>query len=136
MRVALCAAALRGVRLERIVPHRSDSRIVTVAARSYFDELLRAGAHVYEYPKMVHAKTMVVDGKIGIVGSANLDNRSFRLNFEVSALFYDVTALAELTRLFDVDKHKCRHITLRSRSRLPLSTRLAEASARLLSPLL
>jgi cardiolipin synthase len=136
MRVALCAAALRGVRLELIVPHRSDSRIVTVAARSYFDELLRAGAHVYEYPKMVHAKTMVVDGKIGIVGSANLDNRSFRLNFEVSALFYDVTALAELTRLFDVDKHKCRHITLRSRSRLPLSTRLAEASARLLSPLL
>jgi cardiolipin synthase len=136
VRVALCAAALRGVRLELIVPHRSDSLIVTTAARSYFDELLRAGAHVYEYPKMVHAKTMVVDGKIGIVGSANLDNRSFRLNFEVSALFYDAVALAELSRLFEVDKHKCRHITLKSRLRLSLPTRLAEASARLLSPLL
>ncbi len=136
VRVALCAAALRGVRLELIVPHRSDSLIVTAAARSYFDELLRAGAHVYEYPKMVHAKTMVVDGKIAIVGSANLDNRSFRLNFEVSALFYDPVALAELSRLFEVDKHKCSHITLKSRSRLPLPRRIAEASARLLSPLL
>jgi cardiolipin synthase A/B len=136
LRVALCAAALRGVRLELIVPHKSDSLIVTAAARSYFDELLRAGAHVYEYPRMVHAKTMVVDGKIAIVGSANLDNRSFRLNFEVSALFYDPSALAELSRLFDVDKRRCRHITLKSRSRLALPTRLAEASARLLSPLL
>jgi len=136
IRVALCAAALRGVKLELIVPHRSDSLIVTAAARSYFDELLRAGAHVYEYPKMVHAKTMVVDRKIGIVGSANLDNRSFRLNFEVSALFYDPTALTELSRLFDVDKHKCSHITLKSRSRISLPRRFAEASARLLSPLL
>ena len=98
LRVALCSAALRGVRLELIVPHKSDSLIVTAAARSYFDELLRAGAHVYEYPRMVHAKTMVVDGKIGIVGSANLDNRSFRLNFEVSALFYEAASGAEFRR--------------------------------------
>ncbi len=136
VRVALCAAALRGVRLGIIVPQRSDSLIVTAAARSYFDELLRAGAHVYEYPKMVHAKTMVVDGKVGIIGSANLDNRSFRLNFEVSALLYDPAALADLERLFDTDKRKCRHITLKSRSRVPHPPRLAEASARLLSPLL
>ncbi len=136
IRVALCSAALRGVRVELIVPRRSDSLIVTAAARSYFDELLRAGIHVYEYPKMVHAKTMVVDGKIAIVGSANLDNRSFRLNFEVSALFYDESALAELSRLFVADKNKCRHITARMRSRITLPMRLAEASARLLSPIL
>jgi cardiolipin synthase len=136
VRMALTAAALRGVRLEIIVPHKSDSRVVTAAARSYFDELLRAGAHIYEYPRMVHAKTMVVDGKVGIVGSANLDNRSFRLNFEVSALFYDQAALADLGRLFEADKRKCSHITLKSRSRLALPWRLAEASARLLSPLL
>ncbi len=136
VRVALCAAALRGVRVEILVPRRSDSLIVTAAARSYFDELLRAGAHVYEYPRMVHAKTMVVDGKIAIVGSANLDNRSFRLNFEVSSLFYDETAIAELSRLFEVDKHKCRHITLKMRAKLSLPMRFAEASARLLSPLL
>lgn len=136
VRVALCAAALRGVRVEIIVPHRSDSLIVTAAARSYFDELLRAGVHIYEYPRMVHAKTMVVDGKIAIVGSANLDNRSFRLNFEVCALFYDPSALAKLLELFEVDKKKCSHITLKSRARMPIQRRLAEASARLLSPLL
>ena len=136
VRIALAAAALRGVRVEIIVPRRSDSLIVTAAARSYFDELLRAGAHVYEYPRMVHAKTMVVDGKIGIVGSANLDNRSFRLNFEVSMLFYAEEALARLAQLFEADKHVCRHITLKARSRVRLPMRLAEASARLLSPLL
>jgi cardiolipin synthase len=136
VRVALCAAALRGVRVELIVPRRSDSLIVTAAARSYFDELLRAGVQVYEYPRMVHAKTMLVDGKIGVVGSANLDNRSFRLNFEVSMIFYDKGALARLKELFETDKHKCRHITMKSRSRIALPRRLAEASARLLSPLL
>jgi cardiolipin synthase len=136
VRVALSAAALRGVRVELIVPRRSDSLIVTVAARSYFDELLRAGVHVYEYPRMVHAKTMVVDGKIAIVGSANLDNRSFRLNFEVSALFYDDAAIAKLSQLFETDKKKCRHITMKMRSKISLPMRLAEASARLLSPLL
>ncbi len=135
-RVALSAAALRGVRVELIVPHRSDSLIVTAAARSYFDELLRAGVQIYEYPRMVHAKTMVVDGKVAIVGSANLDNRSFRLNFEVSALFYDVAAIAKLAQMFDTDKHRSSHITMKSRSRIPLGGRLAEASARLLSPLL
>lgn len=135
-RVALCAAALRGVRVELIVPHRSDSLIVTAAARSYFDELLLAGVHVYEYPRMVHAKTMVVDGKVAIVGSANLDNRSFRLNFEVSALFYETNAIAKLARMFEDDKRTCGHITKKSRSRIALPARLAEASARLLSPLL
>lgn len=136
VRVALCAAALRGVRVEILVPRRSDSLIVTAAARSYFDELLRAGAHVYEYPRMVHAKTMVVDGEIAIIGSANLDNRSFRLNFEVSALVYAEKAIAQLSRLFETDKHKCRHITLKSRSKISLPMRFAEASARLLSPIL
>ena len=136
VRVALVAAALRGVRVELIVPRRSDSLIVTAAARSYFDQLLLAGVQVYEYPRMVHAKTMLVDGKIGIVGSANLDNRSFRLNFEVSMIFYDEGALAKLGELFHLDKHKCRHITKKSRAKLPVHARLAEASARLLSPLL
>ena len=71
-----------------------------------------------------------------IVGSANLDNRSFRLNFEVSMIFYDEKALAKLGELFETDKHKCRHTTMKSRARIALPMRLAEASARLLSPLL
>ena len=67
---------------------------------------------------MVHAKTMLVDGRIGLVGSANLDNRSFRLNFEVSMIFYDEKALAKLDELFEADKHKCRHITMKSRAKI------------------
>jgi len=136
IRIALCAAALRGVVVELIVPQNSDSRIVTAAARSYFDELLRAGVQIYEYPKMVHAKTIVVDSKIASIGSANMDNRSFRLNFEIGAVVYAKGAVAELEASFDADKARCRHVTSRSRNRLPIPGRLAEASARLLSPLL
>lgn len=136
IRIGLCAAALRGVAVELIVPQVSDSRVVSAAARSYFDELIRAGVQIYEYPKMVHAKTIVADSKIASVGSANMDNRSFRLNFEIGAVIYARGAVADLEASFDADKARCRHVTSRSRSRLPMMGRLAEASARLLSPLL
>lgn len=133
---ALCSAALRGVKVEIIVPKRSDSRVVSAAARSYYDKLLAAGVHLYEYPKMVHAKTMVVDGKLACVGTANMDNRSFRLNFEIGAVFYAKQAIADLEHAFDKDKARCAHVTNRSRGKLPWLGRLGEASARLLSPLL
>jgi cardiolipin synthase len=136
MSVAITTAALRGVDVQIIVPARSDSRIVSAAARSYYDRLLAAGAKIYEYPKMIHAKTMVIDGKAAFVGSANMDNRSFRLNFEVSAVVYCPKAIAKLKTMFDDDRQKCRHITSRSRNKLPILSRFAEASARLLSPLL
>lgn len=136
IQVALCSAALRGVKVELIVPQNSDSRIVTAAARSYFDQLLSAGVHIFEYPKMVHAKTMVVDGKLACVSSANMDNRSFRLNFEIGAVFYAKEAISDLERAFDKDKARCRHVTPRSRGRIKWFGRLSEASARLLSPLL
>lgn len=134
--VALMTAALRGVRVEIIVPEKSDSRIVSAAARSYYDKLLAAGAEIFEYPKMIHAKTLVIDGKAAFVGSANMDNRSFRLNFEVSAVVYCEVAIAKLQTMFDDDRKRCRHITSRARNKLPLLSRLGEASARLLSPLL
>ncbi len=134
--VAIMTAALRGVDVQIIVPARSDSRIVSAAARSYYDRLLAAGANIYEYPKMIHAKTMVIDGKAAFVGSANMDNRSFRLNFEVNAVVYCPRAIAKLEGMFKEDRLKCRHITSRARNKLPLVARFAEASARLLSPLL
>ncbi len=136
IQAALASAGLRGVKVELIVPQRSDSRVVSAAARSYYDELLSAGVQIYEYPKMVHAKTMVVDGKLACVGSANMDNRSFRLNFEIGAVFYSGAAIAELEHAFERDKARCRHVTHRSRGKLAWSSRLGEASARLLSPLL
>ncbi len=136
IRVALCTAALRGVDVQILVPHVSDSRVVSAAARSYYDELLRAGAQIFEYPKMIHAKTLAVDGKVACVGSANMDNRSFRLNFEINAVVYSEEAVAHLERLFKHDKRHSRHVTLKSRGKLDMLARLGEASARLLSPLL
>ena len=133
---ALITAAMRGVEVEILLPQRSDSLIVTAAARSYYGELLRAGASIWEYPRMIHAKTMVVDHKLGVVGSANMDNRSFRLNFEIGAAFYDRESIATLERVFADDKSKARHVTPKVRARLGFAERLGEATARLLSPVL
>lgn len=133
---ALVTAAMRGVDVEILLPHRSDSWVVSAAARSYYGELLRAGASIWEYPRMVHAKTMVVDHKLGIAGSANLDNRSFRLNFEIGAAFYDHRAIDALERQFVADKARSSRVTERARARVSFSGRLSEATARLLSPLL
>lgn len=133
---ALVTAAMRGVDVQILVPKKSDSRIVTAAARSYFDTLLRAGAHIWEYPKMIHAKTMVVDHKMGIVGSANMDNRSFRLNFEIGAAFFHKEAIEALETQFKRDLESASRVTSRTRHKLSVGSRLVEASARLLSPLL
>jgi cardiolipin synthase len=133
---ALVTAAMRGVDIHILVPRRSDSRIVSAAARSYYDDLLRAGAHIWEFPKMIHAKTMVVDHKMGIVGSANMDNRSFRLNFEIGATFFHAEAVTALERQFAADLELSHRVTSRARHKLDVGARLFEASARLLSPLL
>jgi cardiolipin synthase len=73
-----------------VVPRRCDSRIVAATSRSYYEDLIKAGVDIYEYrPGLLHAKTMIVDGAVGLVGSANLDRRSFELNFENNILFAD-----------------------------------------------
>jgi cardiolipin synthase len=134
MLTALTTAALRGVDVRVMVPRKSDSWLVTIAGRSYFDDLLRAGVHVYEYlPGMLHAKTLVVDRDFAAIGTANMDNRSFRLNFEVSAIAHDEEVAARLTEIFEEDAQHAR-LAQRRQERLP--ARLAEAGARLLSPLL
>jgi cardiolipin synthase A/B len=87
---ALTSAARRGVRTILAVPKRCDSRIVAGTCQSYYEDLLKAGIELYEYRRgLLHAKTMVVDRKIGLIGSANLDRRSFELNFENNILFAD-----------------------------------------------
>jgi cardiolipin synthase len=79
---------------------------------------------------------MVVDHKMGIVGSANMDNRSFRLNFEIGATFYHKEALERLEQQFVLDLDSAHRVTSRARHKLSIASRLIEASARLLSPLL
>ncbi|MFC0588132.1 cardiolipin synthase [Novosphingobium aquiterrae] len=87
---ALLSAARRGVRVVLIVPRKNDSWVVAGASRSTYADLLAAGVELYEYrPGLLHAKTMVADGTTALIGSANLDRRSFELNFENNVLFHD-----------------------------------------------
>ncbi len=134
---ALCTAALRGVDVRLLLPARGDSRLIDLAARSYMPELLAAGVRVFEYlPRFVHAKTIVLDDDLAIVGTANLDNRSFRLNFELTALLYDRDLAAQLAAAFETDLIESRELDAATLARVGLVRRLGEAGARLLSPLL
>lgn len=134
---ALTTAALRGVDVRILVPRLSDSLIVTAAARSYFDDVLAAGGRVFEYqPTMIHSKTIVVDDFFAAVGTANMDNRSFRLNFEVTAILYGEEHASELAAQYERDLKLCKEIDVAARKASPLKWRLGEAGARLLSPLL
>lgn len=134
---ALTTAAMRGLEVKVIVPAEGDSRLVDFAARSYFPELLAAGVRIYEYlPRFVHAKTMVIDRDLSIVGSANMDNRSFRLNFEVCAAVYGSAFTQRLAAVFEDDLAECREVKPRQLERAPFTQRLGEATARLFSPML
>ena len=136
LNTALITAALRGVEVRLLVPKQSDSRLVTAAARSYYDDLVQAGVRIDEYgPPMLHAKVMVIDGRIAAVGSANFDNRSLTLNFEVMAAIYDPETAAHLITSFEADCQLAQRY-VKSGRRAPLSERLFESFARLLSPLL
>ncbi len=134
--MALTSAALGGLDVRLIVPRISDSRLVTLAARSYFDDLMAAGVKVYEYgPRMLHTKALLADDDVVIIGSANFDARSFRLNFEVSVLFRDTTIAADLHRLIEGEFASAPRVRERRPSGL-WTVRLPEALARLMSPLL
>ncbi len=94
---ALMDCARRGVATTMILPQRNDSRIVAATSRSYYDDMVAAGVRLYEFhPGLLHAKTMTVDGKVGLVGSANLDRRSFEPNFENNVLFASEAAAGEV----------------------------------------
>lgn len=134
---AISIASLGGITVKLLVPGKSDSMVVDMAARSYYDDLLRAGVEIYFYRKgFVHAKTLVADGEVAIVGTANLDNRSFDLNFEVNAIVYDKETAAELRDAFYRDIEDSEKVDKDRWFNRPLSRQLSEKAARLFSPLL
>jgi cardiolipin synthase len=105
-----------------------------MASHTYCESLGKAGIEVYEYgPPMLHAKTMVIDRTVAVVGTANMDNRSFRLNFEVAAAFYDSDTIARLAKRFEEDRAVCRPF---SRQRSAKLQAFLESVARLTSPVL
>ena len=86
----LCGCSRRGVKTILIVPARNDSRLVAYASRSYYEDLLESGVRIFEFaPGVLHAKTMVADSEVVLVGSSNLDRRSFELNYENNILLVD-----------------------------------------------
>ncbi|MBP7788798.1 phospholipase D-like domain-containing protein, partial [Thermomonas sp.] len=134
--MALTSAGFGGLDVRLLVPKTSDSTLVTYAARSYFDSLLEAGVKVYEYgPRMLHTKALLVDDELALVGSANFDHRSFRLNFEVCLLIRDAGVAGDLAKLIEGEFAQAPRVRA-DRERPLWRARLPEAFARLLSPLL
>jgi cardiolipin synthase len=131
---ALVTAAGRGVDVQLLLSTRSDSRWVDAAGRSYFEGLIGAGVKIHLYgPPMIHAKTFVVDEEIAMVGTANVDSRSLRLNFEVMAVIYDAAFTEQLAAAFRADLGHAKRVSRRD-TREPLPARLFEAVARLFAP--
>ncbi|MBC9794785.1 cardiolipin synthase [Sinomicrobium weinanense] len=134
---ALIVAAYGGVKIKLLVPGISDSLLVNTAANSYYGDLLKAGVEIYRYKKgFVHAKTLVSDRNLAIVGTANMDHRSFELNFEVNALVYNKETAAELAYAFEDDLQDAEKINAEKWLNRPVYTQLFEKTCRLLSPLL
>nr|WP_246850064.1 cardiolipin synthase [Rufibacter roseolus] len=134
---ALTVAALGGVKVKLLVPGISDSALVNAAAWSYYDDMLHAGVEIYLYQKgFIHSKTTVIDGTVSMVGTANMDNRSFELNFEVNAVVYDTDLSQQLRGIFYRDLEHATKIDLEAWRQRPRLKQLFEKLARLLSPLL
>jgi cardiolipin synthase len=97
---AMRTAVLRGAAVHLVVPARSNQFVTNLAQQSYYDELLEAGVNVHLYrPRFLHAKHLSVDDQVALVGSSNIDIRSFALNAEVSLLIYDPAVVAELAKI-------------------------------------
>lgn len=134
---ALVVASLSGVKVKMLVPGDSDSLLVNGAASSYYAELMQAGVEVYRYRKgFVHAKTIVADGQLAAIGTANLDYRSFDLNFEVSAFVYDTDLAGQLGQAFYDDLNYADPIDYRIWRERPAWKKLLQKAARMVSPLL
>ncbi|HET7629730.1 MAG TPA: cardiolipin synthase [Bacillales bacterium] len=134
---ALRIAALSGIDVKILVPVRPDKRIVFYASRSYFPELLEAGVKIHEYERgFMHSKIIIVDGELASIGTANMDMRSFHLNFEVNAFLFRTSSTNELVTDFREDLLHSREITLDQFKRRSLLSRTIESTSRLLSPLL
>lgn len=111
LQAALCACANRGVDTTIVFPARNDDFAVAAASRSYYADLLRAGVKIFEYDAgLLHAKTLTMDGQITLIGSANMDRRSFDLNYENNILVEDADLTAALRARQETYLARCRRI--------------------------
>lgn len=137
MQAALCAAAHRGVDTTIIFPAHNDSRAVAATSRSYYQELLGAGVKVYEFSGgLLHTKSMTVDDYITLIGSANMDRRSFDLNYENNILFHDRDLTAEMQSRQRAYLAASREVNLAEVEAWSLGHRLWNNAVGMMSPLL
>jgi cardiolipin synthase len=134
---SLKQAALAGVDVRLMVPKQSDSLLVGLSANYYFEELLEAGVRIFLYKKgFVHAKTVVADENLSVVGTANMDIRSFDLNFEMMSIIYSEEFARKMENMFADDLNECDEIELQHWKNRSFFKKMLESIARLLSAFL
>lgn len=134
---ALQVAALRGVDVKIIVPAKNDSFMVKYASRAFFDELLSAGAKIYQFNGgLLHSKSIVIDEKVSLVGTVNLDRRSFWLNFEMTMLIDDAVFSGELLTTQMQYLLSSKQLVLEKWKKRSYFKKLLESTVYLFSPLL
>lgn len=134
---ALRVAALSGLDVRLLFPAKPDKWIPFLASHSYFPALLESGVKIYEYEKgFIHSKLLITDGEIATIGTANMDMRSFHLNFEVNALLLQTDSVARIVSDFERDLLSTRQIVHENFMNKRFVERLLESAARLMSPLL
>lgn len=134
---ALTFAAKRGVDVHIIMPHIPDKWYAFVLAKTYYQELIEAGVKISEYTDgFVHAKTFVVDDEMSVVGTINLDYRSFYLHFECATFFYQSSAVYDIERDFEHLLSKCELATVEMCKKEPIYKKVIGKVLRLVAPLM
>ena len=129
---AMRSAARRGVAMHLVVSSHANQTLTQLAQRSFYDELLDAGVHIHLYqPRFLHAKYLTIDSDVALIGSANIDIRSFALNAEIGILFYDARVVAGLRRIQEGYFAQSALLTAEAWSRRPLAARTMQGVARL-----
>ncbi len=137
LQAALCSAANRGVVVTLVLPARNDDFAVGATSRSYYQDLLTAGVRIFEYERgLLHTKSMAVDGIVSLIGSANMDRRSFDLNYENNILFCDPAMTDELRARQDAYIADSRSVTLAEVGAWTWHQRLWNNALATLSPVL
>lgn len=133
---ALTLASLRGVDVRIMLPQNPDNLLVYLSSFSYLREALHSGISFYRYHDgFLHQKVLLVDDHTASVGSANLDNRSFRLNFEMNAVVHDYQFAHEVAAMLETDFERCHSVSLHQYNRRSWWFRFAVRFARLLAPI-
>ncbi|WP_455169104.1 cardiolipin synthase [Aegicerativicinus sediminis] len=134
---ALQVASRSGVDVRLVIPKNSDSWVAKYATNSFLDRLLEANVKIYRYCKgFIHAKTIVVDDMFSTVGTSNMDNRSFNINFEINALIYNRDFTLKLKQQFFDDVEECELLDKEEWFNRPKIDKLKESYSRLWAPLL